>query len=113
MKRHRTDGVSLTFGLIFILIAGWWLIAQSVDVPLPRVGWVVAGGLILLGVLGLVGALRSGRGDPPAGTAGQGHGPEHADDRTTDGPAADGPASDAADSPASDEPAVPPTGSGG
>ena len=63
MKRHRTDVVSLTFGLIFSLIAGWWLVTRHVDVPLPEVGWVVAGGLILIGVLGLAGALRSGRGD--------------------------------------------------
>ncbi|WJK42381.1 hypothetical protein O7608_08385 [Solwaraspora sp. WMMA2056] len=63
MKRHRTDAVSLTFGLIFSLVAGWWLVSRLVDVPLPQVGWVVAGGLILIGVLGLVGALRSGRGD--------------------------------------------------
>ncbi|WFE25036.1 hypothetical protein O7623_16570 [Solwaraspora sp. WMMD791] len=63
MKRHRTDVVSLTFGLIFSLIAGWWLVSRMADVPLPQVGWVVAGGLILIGVLGLVGALRSGRGD--------------------------------------------------
>ncbi|MFV2087166.1 hypothetical protein, partial [Micromonospora sp. LOL_021] len=94
MKRHRTDGVSLTFGLIFILIAGWWLIAQSVDVPLPRVGWIVAGGLILLGVLGLVGALRSGRGEPPAGAAGQAHGPADAGAPTPDEPAPDAPTPD-------------------
>lgn len=68
MKRHRIDGVSLSFGLIFSLIAGWWVIAQYVDVPLPRVGWVVAGGLILVGLLGLVGALRSGRAGTPDGT---------------------------------------------
>ncbi|MFV2021895.1 hypothetical protein [Micromonospora sp. LOL_023] len=89
MKRHRIDGVSLTFGLIFSLIAGWWVIAQYVDVPLPRVGWVVAGGLILVGLLGLVGALRSGRaGTPdstsPDSTAAAGDGlPETADDEET------------------------------
>ncbi|WP_326551434.1 hypothetical protein [Micromonospora sp. NBC_01813] len=82
MKRHRIDGVSLTFGLIFSLIAGWWVIAQYVDVPLPRVGWVVAGGLILVGLLGLVGALRSGR----AGTA---------DSTTLDGGVPDGTTPDA------------------
>jgi len=110
MKRHRTDGVSLTFGLIFLLIAGWWLIAQSVDVPLPRVGWIVAGGLILLGVLGLVGALRSGRSEPPPGTAGQAHGPTEADASAPAGPTSAGPTSDA---PTSAEPATRPSGSGG
>ncbi|WFE23438.1 hypothetical protein O7621_09205 [Solwaraspora sp. WMMD937] len=106
MKRHRTDGVSLTFGLIFLLIAGWWLIAQSVNLPLPRVGWIVAGGLILIGVLGLVGALRSGRREPPAGTAGQDNGPAEADASAT---APDEPTSDA---PTSAEPATRPSGSG-
>lgn len=69
MKRHGTDAVSLTFGLVFSLIAGWWLTAQLVDIPLPQVGWVLAGGLILLGVLGLVGALRTGRSTGPPSTA--------------------------------------------
>ena len=48
MKPHRTDGVSLIFALIFLAVAGWWLIAQVVDLALPAVGWFVAGGLILL-----------------------------------------------------------------
>jgi len=61
MKRHRTDGVSLTFALIFLGIAAWWLVARSVDLPLPRVGWLVAAVLLLLGGLGLIGALRPGR----------------------------------------------------
>lgn len=62
MKAHRTDGVSLTFGMIFLLIAAWWLVAQLLDLPIPAVGWFVAGGLILFGVLGLLAALRSGAG---------------------------------------------------
>ncbi|MFV2106960.1 MULTISPECIES: hypothetical protein [unclassified Micromonospora] len=130
MKRHRTDGVSLTFGLIFLLIAGWWLIAQSVNVPLPRVGWIVAGGLILIGVLGLVGALRSGRREPPAGTAGQDNGPADVDEHSAGPadahartpvtaapgePAPDEPAPDepTSDSPTAAEPATRPSGSGG
>jgi len=68
MKPHRTDGVSLTFGLIFLAVAAWWLVAQLVDLALPVVGWFLAVALILLGVLGLVAALRSGRTvAPPAG----------------------------------------------
>lgn len=71
MKSHRTDRVSLTFGLIFLAIVGWWVVAQMVDLALPAVGWFLAGALILLGVLGLFGALRSSRtsgqpGTPPA-----------------------------------------------
>ncbi|HEY0700793.1 MAG TPA: hypothetical protein VGD43_23675, partial [Micromonospora sp.] len=61
MKAHRTDGVSLSFAVIFLGIAAWWLVAQLLDLALPAVGWFVAGGLILLGVLGLLGALRAGR----------------------------------------------------
>ena len=65
MKPHRTDGVSLTFALLFLSLAGWWFIAQLFDLPLPAVGWFVAGALIFLGALGLMGALRSGKGEPP------------------------------------------------
>ena len=65
MKPHRTDSVSLTFALLFLAIAGWWFTAQLLDLPLPAVGWFVAGALIFLGALGLLGALRSGKGDPP------------------------------------------------
>lgn len=60
MKSHRTDGVSLTFGVLFLVLASWYLLARLVDLNLPMMGWSVAGGLILLGLLGLVGALRSG-----------------------------------------------------
>lgn len=66
MKAHRTDGVSLVFALIFLALAGWWLLAQRLDLALPAVGWFLAGALILVGVLGLLGALRSGRSTPPA-----------------------------------------------
>ncbi|MFK3981137.1 hypothetical protein ACI2K4_12250 [Micromonospora sp. NPDC050397] len=75
MKAHRTDGVSLTFALIFLAIAGWWLAAQFLDFALPAVGWMLAGGLILIGVLGLLGALRSGRSSAPAGAGSGGTGP--------------------------------------
>ncbi|GAB3798666.1 hypothetical protein [Micromonospora zhanjiangensis] len=68
MKAHRTDGVSLTFALLFLAVLGWWLAARLFDLSSPALGWFVAGGLILLGLLGLLGALRSGRpaGPPPA-----------------------------------------------
>lgn len=64
MKSHRTDGLSLTFGLIFLAIAGWYAMAQVVILNLPAVGWTVAGGLILLGLVGLAGALRVNRAAP-------------------------------------------------
>jgi len=61
MRPHRTDGISLSFGLIFLLVAAWWAVAQVVTVRLPALGWLVAGVLILFGALGLLGAIRSGR----------------------------------------------------
>ena len=61
MKPHRTDGVSLSFGLIFLLIALWWAVSRVVNVHLPAIGWLVAGALIVFGVIGLLGAIRSGR----------------------------------------------------
>jgi hypothetical protein len=61
MKPHRMDGISLSFGLIFVLIAFWWALAQFVRVQLPAAGWLVAGALIMFGALGLIGAIRSGR----------------------------------------------------
>jgi hypothetical protein len=61
MRPHRTDGVSLSFGVIFLMVALWWAVAQVVHLRLPAVGWLVAGALILFGVIGLMGAIRSGR----------------------------------------------------
>lgn len=66
MKPHRMDAVSLSFGLLFLAVAFWWAISQVVTLHLPAVGWIVAGGLIFFGVVGLLGAIRSGRRDLPA-----------------------------------------------
>jgi hypothetical protein len=59
MKQHRTDLVSLIFGLIFVVIAGGWLARNIISIDLPDAGWFFAGGLILVGLVSLVGALRS------------------------------------------------------
>jgi len=63
MKRHQTDGVSLTFGLFFLGLCLWWLIARyvDVDVDIPHLGWILAVGLIALGVIGVAASLRSGQ----------------------------------------------------
>lgn len=65
MKRHATDLVSLIFGLIFLAAASWWFGALyldlDLDLRLPNVGWFLAGGLILLGLIGLVASLRRDR----------------------------------------------------
>ena len=71
MKAHRTDIVSFAFGLVFLALSLWWLLARILGLTLPPVGWFLAGALILIGVLGLVGALRSGRHadrEPPGAT---------------------------------------------
>ena len=59
MKPHRTDGLSLTFGLIFLGIVIVWLFNAVLNLKIREPGWIVAGALILFGLLGLFGALRS------------------------------------------------------
>ena len=61
MNRHRTDAVSLAFGAVFLLIAGWWLISRSVQIGLPALAWLLVLGLIALGALGVVRATRGNR----------------------------------------------------
>lgn len=63
MKPHPTDQLSLAFGVLFLTIAGWWLIAQVTDlvVSLQVMGWLVAGLLVAVGGIGIVVAIRSGR----------------------------------------------------
>lgn len=61
MKPHRMDGVSLSFGLIFVAITLWWGLYQVATIHLPNAGWLIAGALIFFGVVGLLGAIRSGR----------------------------------------------------
>ncbi|MEU5940628.1 hypothetical protein ABZ807_15895 [Micromonospora sp. NPDC047548] len=63
MRVHRTDLVSLAFGLLFLGLSVWWLLAQILGLALPPVGWFLAGALLVTGLLGLIGALRSGRHD--------------------------------------------------
>ncbi len=65
MKAHRTDVVSFAFGLVFLGLSVWWLLARILGLVLPPVGWFLAGALILVGLLSLVGALRSGRHTDP------------------------------------------------
>jgi hypothetical protein len=63
VKPHPTDHLSLAFGVLFLTIAGWWLIAQVTDlgVSLQVMGWLVAGLLVAVGGVGVVVAIRSGR----------------------------------------------------
>jgi hypothetical protein len=65
MKGHHTDAVSLVFGVIFLAIAAWWPISHLFTIGFATVGWIVAVALILLGVLGLAGALRGNQRNAP------------------------------------------------
>jgi hypothetical protein len=58
MNRHRTDAISLVFGVIFLLVASWGLLGRTVHIGLGTLAWAVAVALIVLGGLGLLGALR-------------------------------------------------------
>jgi hypothetical protein len=81
MKRHATDLVSLIFGLLFLLTAAWWYgaIYLDLDLNLPNIGWFLAGGLIVLGLIGVGASLRRDRGAADQGVADQ----ALADDATT------------------------------
>ena len=61
VTKHRLDGVSLGFGLVFLFAVVWWMFGTSFAMPLPGAGWLLAAALILFGLLGLLGALRGGR----------------------------------------------------
>lgn len=55
------DRVSLVFGLIFLGLAALWLVSRVIDLDAVTVGWIVAGGLVALGLAGIVGALTGSR----------------------------------------------------
>ena len=61
MKRHSTDAVSLVFGLIFLGVAGWWLLAGAIDLAASTVAWLAALVLVLGGGIGLFVTLRAAR----------------------------------------------------
>ncbi|GAA2526041.1 hypothetical protein [Pilimelia columellifera] len=63
MRTHRTDLTSLLFGLLFLLFVGWWALGRHLELPRVHPGWLVAGGLVILGAAGLARALRGGAGD--------------------------------------------------
>ena len=63
MNKHEIDVVSLSFGWVFLAITAWWLVVTTVDIDLPPAGWFLAGGLIVLGLLGLFAAVRPRHGD--------------------------------------------------
>ena len=67
MNRHELDAVSLATGVVFLAFAAWWLLGRVIDFHAPSPGWFAAGALLLIGLLGLVATLRSGRKRPSGG----------------------------------------------
>ena len=61
MKPHRIDPVSLIFGLLFLGLAGWWLLSQVLNFSPASAGWAAAISLVLLGTIGIVTSLVGNR----------------------------------------------------
>lgn len=61
MNIHRTDRWSLGFGALFLIFVLWWLLGSQIKIHLATAGLILAGGLILFGILGLIGSLRPRR----------------------------------------------------
>jgi hypothetical protein len=55
------DSSALIFGIVFLAIAGWWLLDRLVNWHLANAGWIIAGALIAIGVAGVARAFRSPR----------------------------------------------------
>jgi hypothetical protein len=60
MKRHETDLFSLVFGLAFLVVAVTWAVAKVIDISWFSIGWLFAGGLVLIGLLGIFSVIRPG-----------------------------------------------------
>ena len=54
MKRHDIDAVSFAFGAVFLSLVVIWLGTRLVDIEFPSAGWLVAGALVFLGIVGVV-----------------------------------------------------------
>jgi hypothetical protein len=61
VRRHEADAVSLVAGLLFLVVAAVHIAARSTDTDL-ELRWMVPTVLVLLGVLGLLSAVRSPKG---------------------------------------------------
>jgi hypothetical protein len=59
MSSRRVDSTALVFGIVFLAIAGWWLIDRVVDWHFANAGWFLAAILIAVGVAGIARAFRS------------------------------------------------------
>lgn len=61
MNRHETDVLSLVFGLAFLVVAATWVVAKVVDISWFSIGWLFAGGMVLIGLLGIFSAIGPSR----------------------------------------------------
>jgi hypothetical protein len=68
VRRHETDAVSLAAGLLFLVVAAVHIGARASGTDL-NLRWMVPAVLVLLGVLGLLGAVRLPRRGPDDDTA--------------------------------------------
>jgi hypothetical protein len=57
MKAHRTDVLSLVFGLLFLVVALGFTAQELFDVRLPDISYFIAGGAILVGLVVAVTAM--------------------------------------------------------
>ena len=65
MKRHSQDVVSLVFGLVFLLVAGLWVLWRIGTLDRDSVTWVPAAALILIGLIGLTLSIARSRAATP------------------------------------------------
>jgi hypothetical protein len=68
VRRHELDAVSLVAGLLFLVVAGVHIVARSTETDL-NLRWMVPAVLVLLGVLGLLSAVRFPRREPAGDAA--------------------------------------------
>lgn len=68
MRRHEIDAVSLVAGLLFLVVAWVHIVARSTETDL-NLRWMVPAVLVLLGVLGLLSAVRFPRREPAGDAA--------------------------------------------
>lgn len=62
MNRHETDVLSFVFGVAFLVVATVWVVAKLLDISWLSVGWLFAGAMVVIGLLGVLSAFRPGHG---------------------------------------------------
>jgi hypothetical protein len=63
MKAHRTDVLSLVFGMLFLAVALAFTAQEFLNIRLPDITWFLAGGGILIGLAIAITALVPSRGE--------------------------------------------------